>query len=220
MIAAPSRPLFLLLIGCFVMSVVLTRSAAAEAVTWKLDRLDHIAGAATQIWGQPRVTDAALVFDGVQDGLLVETNPLERWDQFTIEVLIRPVAGGGAEQRFLHVQDESGMRVLLETRVDERGWWLDTFLYTEADRRTLIDPQRVHPLGQWHWVALRYDGKGMAHYVNGVREAAGPVKFGPMRAGRVSLGVRQNRVYWFKGAIREVRFTSAALPDAQLQRVP
>ena len=33
------------------------------------------------------------------------------------------------------------------------------------------------------------------------------------------LGVRQNKVYWFKGAIAEVRFHDTALPDEQLQRV-
>jgi hypothetical protein len=33
------------------------------------------------------------------------------------------------------------------------------------------------------------------------------------------VGVRQNKVYWFKGAIKEVRFTPAALAPEKLQRV-
>jgi len=39
-----------------------------------------------------------------------------------------------------------------------------------------------------------------------------------MSAGQISLGVRQNKVYWFKGGIREVRFHSAALTPENLQR--
>ena len=41
-------------------------------------------------------------------------------------------------------------------------------------------------------------------------------RFGP---GQTSLGVRQNRVYWFKGAIREVRFHDEAVAVEKLQRV-
>jgi hypothetical protein len=60
----------------------------------------------------------------------------------------------------------------------------------------------------------------MTHYVNGERELlAEKVNFGPLGQGQVSLGVRQNKVFWFKGAIREVRFTPAALPPGKLQRV-
>ena len=39
-----------------------------------------------------------------------------------------------------------------------------------------------------------------------------------MAAGQVSLGVRQNKVYWFKGGIREVRWHATALKAEQLQR--
>jgi hypothetical protein len=60
----------------------------------------------------------------------------------------------------------------------------------------------------------------MTHFVNGEKELeATDVKFGPLGPGKISLGVRQNRLYWFKGAIREVRFTPAALPPEKLQRV-
>lgn len=112
-------------------------------------------------------------------------------------------------------------RALIETRLDGKGaWWLDTFLLKAGTAgRALIDAQRTHPTGRWYWVALRYDGKTMTSFVNGVKELAGEVEFGPMSAGKVSLGVRQNKVYWFKGAIREVRFTPAALAEGRLQRV-
>jgi hypothetical protein len=51
-----------------------------------------------------------------------------------------------------------------------------------------------------------------------VKELEGNVTIPPMDAGRISLGVRQNKVYWFKGGIREVRFSPAALAPAELQR--
>lgn len=193
---------------------------AAEPVVWRLEALDRIGGAVTQVWGAPKAEQRGVVFNGVDDGLLVEANPLAGWKAFTVEILFCPAEGGGEAQRFFHAEDAGGMRALVEIRVNGRGgWWLDTFLRTERDQRTLIDPARVHPTGRWHWVALRYDGAEMAHFVNGQPELAGPVAFGPMSGGRLSLGVRQNRVYWFKGAIREVRFTPEALPAERLQRV-
>lgn len=193
---------------------------AAEPVVWRLEAPDRIGGGVTQVWGEPKAAERGMVFDGARDGLLVEANPLAGWKAFTVELLFCPAEGGSEAQRFFHAEDSGGMRALVEIRVNGRGgWWLDTFLRTERDQRTLIDPQRVHPTGRWHWVALRYDGAEMAHFVNGEQELAGPVAFGPMGSGRVSLGVRQNRVYWFKGAIREVRFTPEALPAERLQRV-
>jgi hypothetical protein len=60
----------------------------------------------------------------------------------------------------------------------------------------------------------------MAHYVNGVREAAARVPFGPLGAGGTSIGVRQNRVSWYKGRIRSIRITPEALPPARMLPPP
>lgn len=68
-------------------------------------------------------------FDGTNDGLLVEVNPLADSPAFTIEVLFRPDEGGPEAQRIFHLQDTKTWRVMLETRLDGKGgWWLDTFL--------------------------------------------------------------------------------------------
>jgi hypothetical protein len=110
---------------------------------------------------------------------------------------------------------------LLELRLDpDRTWCLDTFLKQGAAGLTLIDRGRRHPAGSWHTVALSYDGTTMAHYVDGQRELAGTIAFGPMKGGRVSIGVRQNRVSWFRGRIRLVRITPEALPAEQLLTPP
>jgi len=195
--------------------------APAEVVWWRLDNMNKVGGNIAEVIGAPKSVDGAVAFDGVKDGLLVAENPLAGWREFTVEVLFRPGDDAPAEQRFLHVQDTATSRALIETRVDGMGsWWLDTYLMNVGkEGRPLIDPKKKHPIGKWHWVALRYDGKTMSHFVNGEKEREGTVEFGPMLAGKVSLGVRQNRVHWFKGAIREVRFTPLALAEEKLQRV-
>jgi hypothetical protein len=58
----------------------------------------------------------------------------------------------------------------------------------------------------------------MRHFVDGVEDANGTVTVPVFGAGKMSLGVRQNLVNWFKGCIREVRITATALPPAQLQK--
>ena len=87
-----------------------------------------------------------------------------------------------------------------------------------ADGLPLIDPKKIHPAGRWYWAALRFDGKHMSSFVNGEKELEGDVAFEPMSAGQTSVGVRLNRVFWFKGAISEVRFHPAAIAPEKLQR--
>ena len=168
------------------------------------------------------IVDGAAVFDGAKDGVFVPALPLAGVKQFTIEILFSPAEGGPAEQRFFHLQDTAESRVMIETRLDGKGgWWLDTYLGTPKGGKPLIDPKRVHATNKFYWAAVSYDGSNMKHFINGEKELeASGVTFGPFTdAGKVSLGVRQNKVYWFKGAIREVRFTPAALPPEKLQRV-
>ena len=209
---------------------VLTPEGSATEVSngretrWVLEQTAKIGGHATTVLGRPRIAagpdGAAVFFDGKADGLLVPVNPLAGWPQFTVEVLFRPEEGGLPEQRFVHIQDPAGWRVMIETRLDGKGgWWLDTFLGNGRNiKQPLIDPSRVHPTGRWHWVALTYDGTRMTHFINGEPELTADVAFGPMGAGQISLGVRQNQVYWFKGGIREIRFSPRALAAAELQR--
>jgi len=195
--------------------------------TWRLDNLAKIGGHAVTVEGAPRVTDEsgakAIVFDGRKDGLFFSTIPIAGAKAFTMEILFRPEEGGPEAQRFVHLQDTGGSRAMIETRLNGKGgWWLDTFLVSAGKSQgvTLIDPQRVHPTNRWYWAALRYDGKTMTSYVNGVKELTGEIALAPFGAdGKMSLGVRQNKVYWFKGAIREVRFHQEAVPEDKLQRI-
>lgn len=217
------------LIGAVLAMVVVTTrpggtaADAADAVLWHLDSLATIGGHPVTVLGAPRVvqTDGgeAVVFNGSTDGLILDVNPLAGLERFTIEVLFAPAPDGLEEQRFLHFEEAgSSNRALMETRrLPDGSWCLDTYLRDGDVGLTLLDRRAAHPSGRWHAVALAYDGKTMAHFVDGVREAAGDVRFRPLGAGRTSIGVRQNRVSWFKGTIRLVRITPEALsPDRQL----
>jgi hypothetical protein len=194
-------------------------------VVWTLDNTTSVGGLRPEVFGAPQVVDAAdggpaLHFNGKNDGLILPANPLRGFSRFTIEILIRPDADGPSAQRFVHIQDERGSRIMIETRViGGKSWSLDTFLHSGDSSRPLLDRKKLHPTGKWVWVALVYDGKTMSDYVDGVKELSGAVNFVPMADGRMSLGVRRNRVFWFKGSIKEVRFSPTALNSDALHRV-
>jgi hypothetical protein len=202
------------LIGCSAIS-----AKRDSSIVWTLRNAASVGGYSTEVAGNPKVAGAgsetAMIFDGMSDGLFVPAIPITGWQAFTVQVRFKPDGSGGEEQRFLHLEDDMKHRVLMETRVRDGHWSLDTFLYQDAAHKlTLLDRSRLHPTDGWYWVALVYDGSKMSHYVNGQLELSGEVEFAPMTTGRSSIGVRQNRVSWFKGAIAEARFTPAALaPD-------
>ena len=199
-------------------------TASPSATVWSLDRTDRIAGHAVTVLGQPTVIRegslTALQFDGARDGIVLPVAALGGLREFTIEIHFRPARDGAAEQRFFHTQDSADNRSLLEIRLMPDGrWTLDTFLLSGKNSLPLLDRTLLHSSDQWHWVALRYDGHHMTSFVDGVQELAGEVEFPPMLPeGRTSVGVRLNEVYWFKGAISEVRISPVALTADQLSR--
>jgi hypothetical protein len=191
-----------------------------RSIVWKVDNLKSIGGNAVEVLGSPKVvrTDRgkAVVFDGVGDGIFINTNPLAGAARFTIEAIFRPDAGGEKEQRWLHIEDTENTesRALLETRLNGEEWFLDTFLKSGESRMPLLAENFKHPTGRWYHVALVYDGAEMRHYIDGKLELSGKIDFKTFGKGRTSIGVRQNKVYWFKGAVLKARFTNRALsPD-------
>jgi hypothetical protein len=194
------------------------------ATTWTFKELDRIGKNAVTVSGAPGIVrerdGRSICFKGEPDAALLDVNPIAGWGSFTIEALIKPRTAGAAEQRFLHIEDERSARVLLELRiVSPKEWALDTFLFDSPESRlTLLDRKQVHGTDEWHWVALTYDGTTMTHYVDGVRELEGKLAFRPMSQGKMSLGVRLNRVSWYQGCIREVRYTPRALAAAELRK--
>jgi hypothetical protein len=203
----------------------LSRDTAGAPLIWTVDDLGRVGGHRTTVWGAPKATDTdrgrAVCFDGKQDGLVVDANPIEGLAAFTVEVLFRPDADGEPAARFVHISEEkSEDRAMIETRRTPEGrWYLDTFLQSGAEKLTLARTDAQHAAGTWYWAALTYGDRQMRHYVNAVLEASGPVVFGPLSRGRTSLGVRLNQVGWFKGCVREVRISSAALPPERLRKL-
>jgi Concanavalin A-like lectin/glucanases superfamily len=199
--------------------------AAPPPVTWTLNSLTQVGGVTPTVWGAPQPVDgAALQFNGKGDGLLLPVNPLAGQDAFTVAILFKPDGDGPVAQRFLHAEDATGERMTIESRVvAAKGWYMDTFLLPPGKGKkglALIDPTKLHPLDQWAWGELVYDGQTMTAYVNGVQELTGQIAFPPMGPGKTSVGARQNKVFWFKGQIKEVRFYPAALAPADLPPAP
>jgi hypothetical protein len=194
------------------------------AEVWMFDRLDRIGGHATTIQGNPRVIETpigkAVEFDGVDDALFVEVHPLAGAKTFTWEAIFRP-DGGSTEQRWFHLQEAgSENRMLFEIRVVGDRWFLDSFNQSTTGSATLMNNKSLHPLGDWYHVAAVYDGKVFSNYINGVQDGKAEVELSPQSAGRSSMGVRINLVYYFKGAIHSARFTRRALTPAELLKVP
>jgi hypothetical protein len=153
----------------------------------------------------------AVAFNGSSDGIFLESMPLKGLSKFTIEVIFQPQSGGNFEQRFLHCGEIQGDRVLLELRSTATDWYFDAFIKVGNQQCTLIDPNRLHPLDQWHHVAYVIDNGRLETYVNGKKELEGNVILTPVKGEKTSIGVRQNEVSWFKGAIYKIRITGEAL---------
>ena len=190
------------------------------SVTWKIDNLERIGGHPVKVSGEPKVIETdngrAVYFDGVDDGLLVQGNPLDEATAFTVEVVFRPDPSypDNAEQRFIHIQnpDNNDRRIMIETRLTpDNKWFLDTFIRSESSTRPLLAKDFQHTIGEWHHAAVVYKDGVMRHYVDGVEEMSGEVIFRPIDGAYVSLGVRMNQVFWFKGAIRTLRVSNRVL---------
>jgi len=172
------------------------------------------------ILGEPKVVGSpygeAVYFDGVDDGILVEKMPLKGFSEYTIEMLIR-FDGGNWEQRYFHTgkvkvgEDRS----LMEMRANKDTWYLDGMFESKGKWVVLMDSTLVHPLGKWHHIAFTVKNKQQATYVNGQKELEGNVEFAPIIEGATSIGVRQNKVSWFKGAIHSIRITNKALDPSE-----
>jgi acetyl esterase/lipase len=195
---------------------------AADTITWRLDNLKAIGGHAVTVAGSPRVVQTdigpAIEFNGQTDGLFIDTSPLTGLTRFTIDLVFQADADAPEEQRVLHIQEDgTESRALIEIRAVARDRWaLDTYLRSGDARLTLLDRGVTHPDARWHVATLTYDGTTMTDYVDGVKEGSGAVVFAPLRTGRTAIGVRLNRVSWFKGRVHSMRIT----PEARQFTIP
>jgi hypothetical protein len=200
------------------------------SVVWIFDRLENIGGHRTTVVGDPGIIDSpvgrAVEFDGVGDGLFIDSHPLAGAGAFTWEAIFRP-DGGQREQRWFHLSErhpqtgeDTGNRMLFEIRVVEGQWYLDSYIQSGAENRTLMNRKALHPLNAWHHVASVYDGREFRNYVDGIEEGSAIVSLAPQGEGHSSVGMRINRVFFFKGAVRLARFTRRALAPSEFLDPP
>ena len=197
---------------------------------WKFDRLDKIHGLPVTVVGHPHVIKTplgkAIQFNGTDDALFIPEHPLAGATAFTFEAIFRPETGGAVEQRWFHLaeQDRTGKdtdtRFLFEIRVIDNQWCLDAFVHTPTVDKALLFRDKLHSLDVWHRVAMVYDGQEFRSYVDGELQGKAPLHFDPQGRGHSSVGVRINKVNYFKGSVREARFTRRALPPEEFLKLP
>lgn len=224
-----------LLVYLFAMPFIHAQDTAAKAAPkeqiWRFDRLDNIGGHPTHVLGAPQLIDTphgkAVQFNGVDDGIFVDDHPLAGASTYTWDVIFRPDADGAQAQRFFHLQEQDPAtgqdtmnRMLFEIRIVDGQWCLDSFASSGDSNRTLLNCKLLHPLGRWYRVTAVYDGKILRNYVDGELEGEGPLDLKPQTQGHSSIGVRINKVYWFKGAILMARMVPRALPPEEFLKLP
>jgi hypothetical protein len=216
---------------CSVALMAVIPRAKQSATVWTFDRLDRIGGFPVTVLGHPRVINTpfgkAIEFNGVDDAIFIENHPLAGAETFTFEAFFRPDRGGATEQRWFHLSErdpktgeDTDTRVLFETRLIGDQWCLDAFVNTPKGSQTLLNRDLLHSLDMWFHVAMVYDGRELRSYVNGVLEGKGPLQFSPQGPGHSSVGMRINRMYYFKGAVRQARFTPRVLAPDDLLKLP
>jgi hypothetical protein len=193
-------------------------------VEWNIDNLSKIGGHPVSVYGSPVVKDfpegRAMVFDGVDDGVIVHGCPLDASAGFTIEIFVRPDSSypKNIEQRFLHIQHPGNKyrRMLLELRLTgKHEWFVDTHIRADSMKLTCLARDFPHPVNAWHHIAFVYSNGVAAHYVDGVKEMTGRIDYIPVDSANVSIGMRMDKRSYFKGAIGTMRMTRRALDPSE-----
>jgi hypothetical protein len=212
--------------------VVARAQETAKQVTWRFDDTASLGGSATKVLGHPQVIATpigkAIAFNGVDDAMFAAVHPLAGAETWTWEMVFKPDADGGAEQRIFHLQsidpatgeDVAQERMLFEIRIRDGQWCLDSFATSGGQSKALLNCEKKYPFGKWYRVTTVYDGKMLKNYVGDDLQGEGEVHLVPQRSGHFSVGVRMNLVDWYKGAIYETRFTRKALGVGDFLKVP
>lgn len=206
-------------------SLLISGCSKKHQVVWHLDNLQEIGGNRITVEGNPKVIDTphgkAIEFDGLDDGIFLDVHPIAGLSEFTVEVIFNPYSGGAPEQRFFHMQEnDSENRVMFETRlVENELWYIDTFIKSGEQNVPMLAKDDTHKIGPWYHGAIVVQANTFTHFVNGQKEMSEPLEYSAQGEGRTSLGVRLNKVHWFKGAIRTVRFTEGALEPREFLTV-
>lgn len=206
-------------------------STPVKRQTWTFDNLQTIGGHPAHLEGSPSLVDSpfgkAVQFNGVDDAIFIEDHPLAGATVWTVEAYFRP-DGGPLEQRWLYIGEPiegayatdplAAPRIAFEIRALDAGWYLDAVVQC-ADRdnwRVLQSPDKLYPYKDWFHVAQSYDGATYRSFVNGILQKEAPYStYTPQGPGVASIGTRLNRKSYFRGAVRQVRFSPRCLSPRQ-----
>jgi Concanavalin A-like lectin/glucanases superfamily len=191
---------------------------------WELNSLEKTGGHSIQVSGNPQIVNTehgkAMKFDGIDDKLLVDNNPIGDAKEFTVEVIFKPDPAFdiSKEPRFIHIQDPNdslSKRVLIELRLTKTNeWYLDGFMLTDAGEKTLVNKTLTHPTGEWVHAAVTYKDNTFKTFVNGVQELSGNVYFTEKlinKTGKTSIGGRMDNRNYYCGFIKTLKITKRAL---------
>jgi hypothetical protein len=178
---------------------------------WLLANLIRDKSSNVEISGKPQIVTSpygeAVSFNGIDDALFLKELPLQSLQEFTVEMIFKPEIKGVFEQRILHIGESTKDRMLLEIRAVGTNWYFDGYTASGTNKKALIDEKLIHPLEQWYHVAFVVTAKNRITFVNGKQELFLEFPFLPIESGQTSIGVRMNKVCWFKGAIYKIRIT-------------
>ena len=94
-----------------------------EAVTWTAD----CHPATLEVSGSPRLIPTplgpALEFDGKGDGIWLDSVPVAGLEECTIEMIFKPYGSSEFEQRYFHIGESAGPRVMMELRMNASIVW-------------------------------------------------------------------------------------------------
>jgi hypothetical protein len=210
--------LFLIMASCN------TKLDRPNSEVWELRSLKKTGGHRIVVFGNPEIvkTDRgkAIQFDGIDDRLLVDNNPIGYSKEFTVELIFKPYPSSEINNapRFIHIQDPSdplNKRVMIELRLTQNNeWYLDGFMLTDAGELTLANSNLTHPVGEWFHVALTYKDDTFKTFVNGVHEESGTVSFKEElvnETGKTSIGGRMDQRNYYCGLIKTMKITHTAL---------
>ena len=184
-----------------------------QTIEWNAGNYPEI----ERVEGNPQIVQTklgpAVYFNGETDGVFLKANPLAGLGQLTIEVIFKPDGDGKFAQRFMHLGEVRGERIMFETRVNpDKTWYFDAYVHLpDGKGMALIDDKLLHPTDQWYNVTLVVSPTMQTTYVNGTPQKWGSLDYVPINEGISSVGVRQNMVDFFKGTIYKIRITPRVL---------
>lgn len=199
---------------------------------WELNSLKKIGGHSVQVSGNPQIVNTeygkAMKFNGIDDKLLVDNNPIGDAKEYTVEVVFKPDPAYDISNapRFIHFQDPEdtlAKRVLIELRVtQEKEWYLDGYMLTDAGEKTLVNKTLTHPTGVWIHAALTYKDNTLKTFVNGIQELSGTVTYTEKlinKTGKTSIGGRMDNRNYYCGLIKTLKITRKALDPKDFIRL-